>query len=73
MNELDRIHVKTELYEFAKAKLDQYGESGMDLTVISLLEVTTEIGIKVYGLDETLDLINELQSSLNDMKTCNPH
>lgn len=68
MNELYRTRVKTELYEFAEAKLDQYGESGMDLTVISLLEVTTEIGINVYGIDETLNLIRDVHSSLTEMK-----
>ena len=69
MKEIDRINVKTELYEFAESKISQYGDTGIDLTVISLLEVTTELGIKVYGLDETLDLISNLQSSLAAMKS----
>lgn len=68
MNEIDRLHVKTELYDFAKTKLDQYGDSGIDLTVISLLEVTTELGINAYGIDETLDMIDQLRVSLVKMK-----
>lgn len=68
MKEIDRINVKTELYEFAESKISQYGDTGLDLTVVSLLEVTTELGLNIYGLDETLDLINSLQSSLAAMK-----
>lgn len=68
MRELDRINVKTELYEFAEKKLEEYGENCIDLAVLSFLEVATELGINIYGIDNTMTLISQLQRSLDEMK-----
>ncbi len=68
MKELDRVTVKTEVYDFAHSKLQQYGEDGVDLAVISFLEVSTELGVNVYGFDETLNLLHDLQASLIKMR-----